>query len=171
MVDPKLNELPIDPEDEIVNAENVNSAEAGTGGRGKRRGLSINDTVAANANLSVGARGVDTSGVRAGAGAGAGMTTVTAGEAGESPVPQIVGGDRGSGTTVLGANDSETTGSTVPAGNDVADFAGSEGEISARAYQYWCDRGCPEGSSEVDWHRAVEEHRLAKGHLTRSATV
>ncbi|HEX4809046.1 MAG TPA: fasciclin domain-containing protein [Bryobacteraceae bacterium] len=32
-------------------------------------------------------------------------------------------------------------------------------EIAARAYQCWHERGCPHGSPEVDWHRAVEELR------------
>jgi len=32
-------------------------------------------------------------------------------------------------------------------------------EIAARAHQLWQARGCPEGSSEVDWFRAAEELR------------
>lgn len=28
--------------------------------------------------------------------------------------------------------------------------------IAALAYQYWIERGCPFGSPEVDWYRAVE---------------
>jgi hypothetical protein len=33
----------------------------------------------------------------------------------------------------------------------------SEAEIAALAYQYWQARGCPEGSPEEDWLRAVKE--------------
>lgn len=35
----------------------------------------------------------------------------------------------------------------------------SDEEISRRAYECWHERGCPHGSPEVDWHRAVEELR------------
>lgn len=182
MIDPKLNELPIDPNDEIANAGDGRVTEKTQAESGKRRGLSVNDTVASNANLSVGSRGVDTSGVKAGAGAGAGMAMTAAGETGESPAPQIMGGDRGAGTTTLGTNNSKTTGSTVPAtgsgisggaaesGHLAGDLAGSEGEIAALAYNYWCDRGCPVGSPEVDWKRAEEKYRASKGGVTaRSA--
>jgi len=30
-------------------------------------------------------------------------------------------------------------------------------EISARAYELWQERGCPEGSPEVDWFAAEKE--------------
>jgi hypothetical protein len=103
-----------------------------------RSGLSINDTIAANANLSVGAKGVDTSGVEAGAGAGAGSTYVTPGAAGSSPAPNIVPRSR------LAAEEASVA---------------SREEIAARAYQRWCQRGCPEGSPNVDWHAAEEELR------------
>ena len=197
MIDPKLNELPVDPNDEIVNEADAPQAGTGAAGKAKRRGLSINDTIASNASLSLGGRGVDTSGVRAGAGAGAGMTMVTPGEA-ESAAPQIVGGARGSGTTVLGANDSVATGSTVPASIEEdrdlssgmaasgasqpittttvsshhtldSDLTGHESQISAIAYEIWCERGRPEGSSEADWHSAVERYRISRGQMSRSA--
>lgn len=29
--------------------------------------------------------------------------------------------------------------------------------IAARAYELWQERGCPEGSPEVDWFQAEEE--------------
>jgi hypothetical protein len=116
--------------------------------RKPRSGLSINDTIAANANLSVGARGVDTSGVEAGAGAGAGTTYVTPGVSGSSPAPNIVSGSRGTGSTVRG---SVATGET-------ASVPGQE-EIAARAYQRWHQRGCPDGSPELDWLEAEEELR------------
>jgi hypothetical protein len=32
-------------------------------------------------------------------------------------------------------------------------------EIEERAYQCWYDRGCPDGSPEVDWSRAERELR------------
>jgi hypothetical protein len=104
------------------------------------------------------------------------MALTTPGETGESPAPQIKGGDRGSGTTVLGANDSSTTGSTVPSGLNAGadltgtDLEGKEGEISALAYECWCDRGCPLGSPEVDWQNAIEKYRASKGgKVARSA--
>ncbi len=43
----------------------------------------------------------------------------------------------------------------------------SDGEdiekIKARAYQLWCERGCPHGSSDEDWHRAERELRARNG--------
>jgi hypothetical protein len=56
MVDPKFNELPA-PGDE--------GKKKSTGAR-TRRGLSINETIAAGANKSIGAAGVDTSNLTAG---------------------------------------------------------------------------------------------------------
>jgi adenosine deaminase len=35
--------------------------------------------------------------------------------------------------------------------------AANQQEIAALAYRLWQDRGCPEGSPEQDWSRAVEE--------------
>jgi Protein of unknown function (DUF2934) len=32
-------------------------------------------------------------------------------------------------------------------------------EISKLAYTLWCQRGCPEGSPEVDWFRAEQKFR------------
>lgn len=125
------------------------------------RGLSINDTIAANANLSVGARGVDTSGVEAGAGAGAGSTYVTPASGGSSPAPSIVPGARGSGTTARGGTATTETAS-VP-GDDAATHRVADYEkIAARAHQHWVERGCPVGSPEVDWREAEEELRLKR---------
>jgi Protein of unknown function (DUF2934) len=57
MIDPKLNEIPVKPI----------AGERQTTGNGKpAKGLSINDTIAAGANKSVGARGTDTSSVTSG---------------------------------------------------------------------------------------------------------
>ncbi len=95
MIDPKFDEIPSNAavltEEEQAKVRHATPA----------RGLSINDTIARDANLSVGARGVDTSGVSAGAGAGAGSTSVTPSDEG-SPAPQIVTGGGGTGTTPLG---------------------------------------------------------------------
>jgi hypothetical protein len=92
MVDPKFNEIPQE-------GGTITKEEREARGRAKApRGLSINDTIARDANLSVGARGVDTSGVSAGAGAGAGSTVLTPTDTG-SPAPQFVPGNRGTGMT------------------------------------------------------------------------
>ena len=106
--------------------------------RKPRTGLSINDTIAANANLSVGAKGVDTSGVETGGPAGL-------------PTPNVVPGLQGTGATLRGA---------TPAGITVS-VPGQE-EISARAYQRWHQRGCPDGSPELDWREAEEELKPAR---------
>jgi len=36
-------------------------------------------------------------------------------------------------------------------------------DIAVRAYQCWHERGCPEGSPEVDWHRAEQELKTSGG--------
>jgi len=92
MTDPKFNEIPVETEP-LTEEERRARMKARPA-----RGLSINDTVARDANLSVGARGVDTSGVSAGAGAGAGSTLLTPAESG-SPAPQVLPPGRGTGTT------------------------------------------------------------------------
>lgn len=158
MIDPKLNELPAEGSGSIATAPESGLSEAQRAERLRksRAGLSISDTVAGDTNLSVGSRGVDTSGVSAGAGAGAGMTATTPGRS-SSPAPNIVPGARGSGTSVRA--DVQTTGATneTLTGSDSNDPA--EHEIAARAYQCWHERGCPEGSPEVDWNRACDELR------------
>jgi hypothetical protein len=35
-------------------------------------------------------------------------------------------------------------------------------QIAALAYELWQSKGCPEGSAEEDWFRAIE--RLREGH-------
>ncbi len=178
MIDPKFNKLPADqagdfediPESELSPEQRTARLER------PRAGLSINDTIAADANLSVGARGTDVSGVRTGSGAGAGMTSVTPGGSGGSPAPNIVPGARSSGTTprgTTGVDQSPTTRVNEASGRGEA-MSGreqmtsgrtnvgsgpSDEEIGARAYRCWHERGCPHGSSEVDWHRAEEELR------------
>jgi hypothetical protein len=178
MIDPKLNELPVPEED-----QSSATAREAASGKKPRTGLSINDTVAGNASLSTGARGVDTSGVSAGAGVGAGMTLTDTGASGESPAPQIVPGYRGSGTTVRGGSNAGPPAATMPGSDQAAkggvvnqpasgevqsSFSGHEStsghdnEIAVYAYRCWLERGCPEGSSEVDWQRAEKELRARR---------
>ncbi len=38
----------------------------------------------------------------------------------------------------------------------------STDEISARAYERWHQRGCPEGSADVDWREAEEELKMKR---------
>jgi hypothetical protein len=45
------------------------------------------------------------------------------------------------------------------AGSQGSTHAPSEQDIAAHAYRLWQGRGCPEGSPETDWFRAVEEMR------------
>ncbi len=69
MIDPKLNELVDTTKPGFRRTSETGDLEDETPERTERprRGLSVNDTIAGTANLSVGARGADTSGVRAGA--------------------------------------------------------------------------------------------------------
>ncbi len=69
MTDPKFNELPVDPQGEFKDVDESTLTDEQRSERRKRRmkgGLSINDTIAANADRSVGSRGVDTSEVESG---------------------------------------------------------------------------------------------------------
>lgn len=149
MTDPKFNEIPPDP-------RNVSEKQKVEQGKRPAQGLSINDTIAGDANLSVGGRGVDTSGVRSGAGAGAGSTTLTPGGSG-SPAPRVVPGAASTGTTPLG--DSGLSDSPNPGADAQREstLGPTDDEISARAHQYWVERGRPHGSPEVDWNRARQE--------------
>jgi len=168
MIDPKLNDIPVDRSRAATETGEPESAETQAERlRRSRAGLSINDTIAGDTNLSVGSRGVDTSGVATGAGAGAGMTMPTAGRGDGSPAPNIVPGARGSGTTLRGDGSSEQQ-PTAAFDRDTAQeretsgshtYQASYGEISTRAYECWHERGCPEGSPEVDWERAEREMR------------
>jgi hypothetical protein len=60
LIDPKLDEIPVD-DVELTDEEREKQLH-----QKPIRGLSINDTIAHNANQSIGARGVDTSGVETG---------------------------------------------------------------------------------------------------------
>ncbi len=175
MIDPKFNDLPATGSTEGIRPKPGSDAPA----QRAPQGLSINDTIAGDTLLSTGSTGVDTSGVRAGAGAGAGSSSLNTSPSG-SPSPNIVPGARGTATTLDGANTSgqgpmgrtETgipgTGRTELdlAGDpdaDPAEYAASQEEISARALECWYERGCPDGSPEVDWHRAEQEVRTRRG--------
>ncbi|HEX4227500.1 MAG TPA: hypothetical protein VHZ07_02440 [Bryobacteraceae bacterium] len=90
MIDLKLNELPVDAEGDFENNPKYTEAQkAEIRRRRERAGLSIKDTIAGDELMSVGARGVDTSGVESGAGAGAGTSELTPGAPGESPMPDV----------------------------------------------------------------------------------
>jgi hypothetical protein len=155
MIDPKLDEIPGGPE----GASGQKRAQ--TGAR-PRQGLSINDTIAADANLSVGGRGVDTSGVRSGAGAGAGSTMVTPGDSG-SPAPNVVPGPASTGTTPLGSSGLSASPNPGAAVQREAGAGPTDDEIAQLAHKYWVERGRPQGSPELDWNRArqelIEQHR------------
>lgn len=97
MDESKLKDNPAEGGDESTLTEEQKAERL----RRRRAGMSINETVAADANLSVGSRGTNVSGVEAGAGAGAGSATTTAGKPGESPAPKITSRPRGAGTTPL----------------------------------------------------------------------
>ena len=62
MIDPKLNELPVDAEGDFADLGqgSLTEEQKGRACRRAKAGLSINETVARDANQSVGARGVDT---------------------------------------------------------------------------------------------------------------
>ncbi len=102
MIDPKFDKIPVDAADAFETYdETTMTPDEVAAYRQRRAGLSINDTVATNANTSLGARGVDTSGVESGAGAGAGLTILTPEEE-DSAAPQISEGTRTTGSTPRG---------------------------------------------------------------------
>lgn len=169
MIDPKFNELPDKAKSGSGSFSETALAEeeTPTQTRAPRPGLSVNDTIAADANLSVGGRGVNTSGVSSGAGVGAGASYVTPGSPGETPAPNVVPGPTGSGTTPLSDSGPGRTpnpqafpgqySSTASSGASNSDL--TYDEISFQAYRCWHERGCPIGSPEEDWHRAEQELR------------
>ena len=159
MIDPKLDEIP-------AGGASAPGEKKGQAVTRPRQGLSINDTIAADANLSVGGQGVDTSGVKAGAGAGAGSTMVTPRDTG-SPAPNIVPGAASTGTTPRG--DSGLTSSPNPGAEVQRESGPTDQEIAQLAHQYWIERGRPHGSSEVDWNRARQE--LLERHRKRAMST
>ncbi len=169
MIDPKFNDLPDKPKIGSGNVSETGLAEEETPTRtgAPRPGLSVNDTIAADANLSVGGRGVNTSGVRSGAGAGAGASSITPGSRGETPAANVVPGPTGSGTTPLSDSGPGRTPNPQAFSNEYSAGASSGtgssdlsyDEIASHAYRCWHERGCPAGSPEEDWHRAEQELR------------
>ncbi|HTB20675.1 MAG TPA: DUF2934 domain-containing protein [Bryobacteraceae bacterium] len=51
----------------------------------------------------------------------------------------------------------------VPAQHPLVSDGPDIEEIKHRAYQLWCERGCPHGSADQDWHRAEQELRERNG--------
>lgn len=167
MIDLKLNELPAEEQGDFADTpESELTAEQRAIRRQNRAGLSIKDTIAGDTTLSAGSRGVDTSGVSAGAGAGAGMSYVSAGEAG-SPAPEITPGARSTGTTTRADNVSSQI-PTVRIEPDATENLSHE-DIAAHAYRCWHERGCPSGSPEIDWLRAEQELRERRRSVKTSA--
>lgn len=181
MIDPKFNEIPETPETaakKVTPTGRVGEQTAAHTGASPRQGLSINDTIAADANLSVGGRGADTSGARSGAGAGAGSSFVTPGTLGESPAPRVAPGPTGSGSTPLSdaATEQTPTPLTSPVtsselGSSAESSNFSSDDVAAHAYRIWVERGSPHGSPEEDWHRAEREIRERAGIPKSSAAT
>ena len=172
MIDPKLDKLPAERADQAKQsaATSISEDQARTGQERARQGLSIQDTVAGDTTLSVGGRGVDTSGVGAGSGAGSGSINVSPGATGSSPAPAIVPGARGSGTTPRATGSSGQSPSLQLEPEEGGTI--SSEEIAARAYRCWHERGCPVGSPEIDWHRAETELRTERrGTASRSVAT
>ena len=171
MIDPKLDKLPVERADQPKQSVGTSVSEDQTRMEQQRprQGLSIQDTVAGDTALSVGARGLDTSGVESGSGAGSGLASTTPGATGSSPAPTIVPGARGSGTTPRADNVSDQS-PTLQL--DVEQGGIKSEDIAARAYRCWHERGCPEGSPEVDWNQAENELRNERRHpAARGATA
>ena len=165
MIDPKLDQLPIDAAGDFENIPEHQLTDEQRTRRARRRGLSINDTVAVGPNMSVGARGMDVSGIEGGAGAGGGMTEVTPGELGESPAPNIIPGARGTGNAPRGQWNVPDQSLSNP------DLGPTDDEIAVRAYQCWHERGRPHGTPEEDWRRAEEELRRERAQTRRTMTA
>ncbi len=99
MTDPKLNELPVDEEGDFANRPESTLTEEEKVRRTKlaRAATGAQESIGADAMLSDGSRGVDVSGVRTGAGAGAGSTGLTPSTSDSAATTEIVGGPRGTG--------------------------------------------------------------------------
>jgi hypothetical protein len=99
MIDPKLNEIPADPEADLANRPESALTEEEKARLAKQRkaGYSVKESIAGDTMLSDGSRGVDVSGVRAGSGAGGGSTMVTPSGPNAPANTEVVGGPRGTG--------------------------------------------------------------------------
>ena len=158
ITDPKLNDIPADEQERSRHTKREGV---------RPQGLSVNDTIARDANLSVGGQGVNVSGVSAGSGAGAGSTSLTP-STGGSPAPRIVPGARSTGMTPLGeTQSSKSLGSRLDLGEDPI----AHDDIARRAYSCWHERGCPPGSPDEDWHRAERELRTERLRRTSAASA
>lgn len=183
MIDPKLNEIPVTSSALTAKSDKATEPVARQG----REGLSIRDTVAGDTLMSVGARGVDTSGLRTGTGAGGGTSFVTP-TTDASPAPSIQQGpnlNTGAQATIrqgdtglpgTGHTDTEDSSGSALRSSRIGDSSDlledpTWDEISVRAYTIWCDQGCPSSSSENDWHRAVEELRLERRSRPRTSAA
>jgi len=60
----------------------------------------------------------------------------------------------------------ELTHSETPLPATTARTEPNETDIAALAYALWESRGCPDGSPEEDWFRALDELRSQKAHST-----
>jgi hypothetical protein len=174
MIDPKLNEVPV--ANRTTADRPASETDAAERQRRSRAGLSITDTIAGDTLLSTGGRGVDTSGVASGAGAGAGTSVVTPGQVNESPAPNIVPGARSSGTTPRSrTNQNDFADSARPevlgeGVNNTTGGAPNTMEVAHRAYEIWCSKGCPEGTADEDWWQAERELEIrSSGSMTTSA--
>jgi hypothetical protein len=47
-----------------------------------------------------------------------------------------------------------------------ASAAPGQAKVASLAYALWVERGCPEGSPDVDWLEAEEELRELEGHAS-----
>ena len=150
MIDPKLNVTP--PESKTTSSNPTGNKEAAARLQKVSSGLSVNDTIASNANLSVGSQGVDTSGVSSGAGVGAGMTRL---DSNRASTVDVVPGAR---TTAVGSSSAQATKANSPDSEEQY----TDSDVSEMAYSAWCDRGCPEGSPEVDWQTAIDRLRSGR---------
>jgi hypothetical protein len=180
MIDPKLNELPVPKS--AAGSTSDSASDTAERSKTRREGLSVQDTIAGDTRLSAGVPGVDTSGVRSGAGAGAGSSSLTAATT-NSPAPNLVPGARETGMTTGGANTSGTgptgradtgvpgTGHTESSTAESDDANLAYEEVSTRAYQCWHERGCPHGSPDVDWKLAQEQLRRERQLQSRAASA
>ncbi len=161
MIDPKFNELPVVP----IEGEKVSA------GPVPIHGLSINDTIAAEANKSVGAAGTNTSGVTLGLEEQDPSTRLDI-----EPVMPVEGDEVYTDTPpthMLSDDETTTSGRVSSTPSPASDFEDrdfssrfdiepvshpfSTEDVAALAYELWRERGCPMGSPGVDWLQAEQD--------------
>jgi hypothetical protein len=59
----------------------------------------------------------------------------------------------------MASRSSSSAGPTKPAASSTPATAPAPDLIAQRAYEKWCQRGCPLGSDQVDWYEAEQELR------------